>query len=618
MTLPLKRFHNVIAPVPAPKSWFDKEVLTLAEIKAHLGDHPSAAFVSYSVGCADYIAAPRLTDVDSRWSFVEVSERRGKKTVKVKVETLTLDPASEMVVFKRDGNRFVQLDVVEAEGGGLFDFVTDLGNMTASQASVGAEGLTNQAQGVVSPVLDKLDKLDTLLAQVGSVETKLAEANTKIDQVKTALSSASGADVNALREERKQLLKQVKTYTDQIRELRASIAKIRSVAKTLTHDVVAWAQGTALAQNRGWSAFVSALPLDACKIPSNPREGVAALNNCRGHLNHLPSREVGIAGMSERQGKHCKNVNSKNLKAKAVCTARVRAENLTLLLQKESKSINGWRLFAPLQLNSDSEAGEREAVSLGREEGVRRGDVFYAVRVGPDGREEKLGHTKVQSVGPGGMLGLTQPSGLAWRTGSAEVGTKMMEHPRIGVSIEAGFKSSVATSTNLDASTLLGLSAVVGYDLTPYLDIFHELWVRTTFDILLSGGEITPTGSLAGAPVDTRLLTFGFFLGPEAKWYLTRRLEVFTQVGLGLMAVSASNTSDSEDSASGSAFSILLGAGFDLVLTADWFLRTGLAYRINTSAITLSNEDNTANSFEGRSAGPFSGLNLSFGLGFIF
>ncbi len=341
--------------------------------------------------------------------------------------------------------------------------------------------------------------------------------------------------------------------------------------------------------------------------------------------------------MSERSTPICKEVDGQKMETVAPCEARVRAENIALLVQNRSQEIDGWRLFAPLRYALEADEDDPQpAIELGAEEGVRRGAVFRAVE-DVEGRREHVGFARVIHSGPGGATGAADPSVLAWRGGDAPPGARMEEHPQIGVALSVGGAVSAGLDTSSDPfveglSTLGGLGLDVGYNLSPYVDWGRsELWLRTNFD--LGFGSVSDAGAQSNVgQIDTLdWFMLNALAGPELKYYLFSRVDIFGSVLAGISAASASTPDnqitregeddEEDDSGGGATASVRLSGGFDLLLHPDWQLRLAVGYRANLSEITLEPPDDIESgqsAFDGQKVGTLSGVDAKAALTYIF
>ena len=136
---PLDRFHNVITTVEAKPGWATAERVSLDELRLHIdaaavpppkdGDASTDAadakrekeFVRYSLGCADFIALPDLTDHKAEWEEREVKTKKGTK----KVRTLNLKLEGSMGIFRREGDAYVKVETVSASVPSFVDIATD-------------------------------------------------------------------------------------------------------------------------------------------------------------------------------------------------------------------------------------------------------------------------------------------------------------------------------------------------------------------------------------------------------------------------------------------------------------------------------------------------------------
>jgi hypothetical protein len=116
----LERFHNVLSSFPAKKGWEERESLTLAEVRVFLRDTPEQPegtadyesrverekrFISYSVGCADYIAIPTITSHETKWETSKLTPPDAATPPKF----LSFAMNGSLGIFRRKGDRFERI-----------------------------------------------------------------------------------------------------------------------------------------------------------------------------------------------------------------------------------------------------------------------------------------------------------------------------------------------------------------------------------------------------------------------------------------------------------------------------------------------------------------------------
>jgi hypothetical protein len=644
MTFPLKRFYNIITPTPTPTGLASQSSFLFTEIQDALGGQPYGEFVAYSVACADYIAMPTLTSFDAKWSMTEKTKIVDGEEVTYTVEALSVRPSVELTIFKRQDDEFVLVERVSESGGGLFDAVTDLGAGTLASAKKGNEKAGNFLQSNVDRYKSKLRRYQRKL---DNAQEDIESYQRQVDRYRSLVAVATSADLPKL-EVQLHRFEKLKSEAEQIIK---DIEEKMDLLVDLVEDPTGVADSLARSQNSGWSGLVSGMPADAECETEPPREAHRGILQCTDAPFWLPARALGVAGLSERAGEYCDDVDENDRRASAVCEVRVRAENITLLVQKSARSIPGWKLYAPLQMElEDHSFGEdaeepKPAISLGDNEGVRRGDIFVAV-VEVDGKSQSLGFARVIRTGPGGKLGEMVPTTMVWRAGGADEGVRMEEHPQIGVSITPRLGTSVGISTNpgnflvKDLSTTSNFALDVGYSLTPYVDIsWGELWLRTHLGLLSVTGEIdSEISDLFGDYTFENLSIFmiNTYAGPELKLYLASRLDLFfglaggvSYLVMGDLDSTIENEDGEEEADLGSAlqYGLLADAGLDLLLHPDWSLRATVGYRYifgdfvvdseTEGSIWAIGEDNDFTA-SWNNVGDLSGVNATVGVTYIF
>ena len=149
----IARFHNVLGSFPGKKGWEKREWLSLLEVRAYLDDPRSEdsaddtariarerPFVSYSLGCADYVVIPSITSHETTWD----AKNAGGPTFK-------LDAV--LGIFRRQGGSFRRIALLSA---GVPSFATRAHRAASPNAAppAPAEVAPHALPGYVSAVPD--------------------------------------------------------------------------------------------------------------------------------------------------------------------------------------------------------------------------------------------------------------------------------------------------------------------------------------------------------------------------------------------------------------------------------------------------------------------------------
>ncbi len=338
--------------------------------------------------------------------------------------------------------------------------------------------------------------------------------------------------------------------------------------------------------------YVSAVPDLTCLAGKVGREGVKALLSCAGE----GTAEQALGGIDERLGPVCRKAASASDEDRddlmVQCEVRARAFQLSRAFQKEARSVDGWRLFAPLASKQDS-----PAISLGHDEGLKVGYAFQAL----DPQGERLAFYKVTDVGAGGEKGESDPSSLSLRAGDAPVGARLDEYPQLGLVITpfgtAGFVGLNSAPTVLQVggqtvqytlpSFVVGGGADFGWELSGLLG-WTETYARVSGAFMAGSGAGTQ-GTFV--PIDLwfekgfylgKLLTFETALGPT--------LQI---VNLTVVTPSPGSTALPKDlHLSATQYGAAARAGLDLYLGPDWGARAEIFARVPLTAASYSEKDN--------------------------
>lgn len=621
----------------APAAWYEVEILPLKKVSKYLGKRSPRAkkFMAYSVQCADFIALPRITEYTATWTLSESTKMVKGKKVTVSTPSLSIVSSLELAVFKRTELGFEKVATVLESGGGLFDSITDLGASTMEAAEKGNEMLAGKLQSGVDKMRNSVAAAEEKLKEL---EATKAEFENKVNGL---VSQAEGYEKKLKRtknrKKRKAYTLKLEGLNGHLEEARAQIAEVDAQMQAVVDfikDPMSGADQMARKKNAGWADLATGIPGNKCSV-GKPVDGRAGLKGvCEETRPSLPKRELGVAGMSERSGKYCRKIDPSNIHLVGLCEARVRAENLTLVVQKSAKKLEGWQLFAPLEETEE----DGPLVSVGEEEGVRAGDIYVAKVQNEDGSWSSSGFARVVKAGPGGGQG--DGSALTWRAGGAESGVRMEEHPQIGVSLgilpaASGLLETSDSPLVLKMEGWVGSSIEVGYNLTPYMNFgWGEFWLRTHTDLYHAGG--TFEAGVLGA--EESRIDWGFihlYAGPELKIYLFPYVDLFASLAGGTTMVLGfsdaklkdENDKDIQDMAFGIGYGAIGDAGIDIVFHPDWSLRIGGQYRYNFGDIEVEGpklEDifEGTSAFEGskekKNLGTLSGVNAMMGLNYIF
>jgi hypothetical protein len=284
-----------------------------------------------------------------------------------------------------------------------------------------------------------------------------------------------------------------------------------------------------------------------------------------------------LAESSIRASAYCSGVDdavargSAAMLAVARCTAAREAESLVRLLQRNAKRFRPWTEYARL-VGSDR-------IRLGREDGVKRGDVYIAESDGSNGDGRSLGFARVVQLGPGGRAGDGAPSRLKFKSGEAPAGTRMSEYALMGVRF--GVRPGVLVlAAKGDLQTTLGYGGELsaGYDLTRHLPLLDEIWARVNL------GYFKGVQNEGFLDVDLGLEAMSIVGGGVASLF-----------GVGFSGLVAGSTfrepvSATEVSLSGGNLGAFARAGIEYSFGPDWSAELAAEARAGFSSATLKSE----------------------------
>ncbi len=206
-------------------------------------------------------------------------------------------------------------------------------------------------------------------------------------------------------------------------------------------------------------------------------------------------------------------------------------------------------------------------------------------------------------LGPGGEDGPRRPSRVKFKTGDADVGSRMTEYPLMGVHVGAhpAFMYVVANG-DLQSNVGYGGIASISYDASSYIPLLDEFWARA--DIGYLGG----TSGEGFVPID---------LGAQAGDYLSSGLTL--NVGLGFSALIVSKEMKTalgqEENFSGASSGVFARGSISHAFSPDWDVALGLEARSGFSNATLKNDKYPGVSVN---AGPMTGALAMLSAGHTF
>ncbi len=337
--------------------------------------------------------------------------------------------------------------------------------------------------------------------------------------------------------------------------------------------------------------YVSAVPDPACLAGKVGAEGVAGLASCG--LKGEGTVEQALGSLDERLGSVCKKARSEKTPENerpaltVQCEVRVRAFQLARSLQKESRKVDGWKLFGVL-----ADANSAPSVALGRDEGVKVGYAFEVLNA----NHERVAFFKATQIGPGGGAGEKERSRLAARSGEAPEGARLDEYPQMGLVFTPSASFGLLTynygTTRIGGasggnvslpSTVFGGGATVGYDLSSLLE-WSETYARVGGGIFAGSGDHT---SVMLIPID---------LWFEKGVYMARRLMLVTAIGptvqMSSVKLRAAAPIIPEDlHLSTTMYGPAARLGLDVLLHPDWSLRLEGIARIPLNSASYSEAD---------------------------
>ena len=600
---PMSRFYNVPATTPSPESLRGRHYIS-AEDMVRAADND--VFAAYSLACTDWVAMPRVVGKEAIWRKVTRQKLIRRQTIEYPAWNLELVLRLEMDVYHRDSAQgFTLVDTVEGSNGGLLGVAFGLA-ASAKQGGGSAHSALSQRPDPKCPIpsFSELGDVVQHMAQCmqaslsihASIGTALEHADWRPEDKDLPIRTEENADGSAVS------IDLEKTYAWGRTLERASSGRDPSA----TARLAAWSgeqvsAGAAVAIQAA-KQVVSVCSDASDQVSRNVRRlqalarpgvelglGFAA---CAGIPLEVDLGEAMAPGASQLNSTYCDIDDAvargeASLIDVAVCQSRVAMERATLSLQKSAKRIDGWRLGGVVR--EVVGAKERHCRLDLERVGGERGTVYEVVRRGAHGRET-FAHGRV-------VHGSGKSFEFKWRSDAAPDGTRVEEHPQIGVLLSVRPGLSIFTSTGTMQSSL-GYGAMLegGYDASRFVDFADEVWSRIRVAYLRGAGSES---------------FLAIELTPDAVFYVTGALAVYVTSGL---SYARAMSGDGSVSISGGNFGFVAGGGFDLAINADWSSRLGATYRQGLGRVLLSGSSGLAYA----DAGMLSGLMVSAALGYTF
>jgi hypothetical protein len=323
------------------------------------------------------------------------------------------------------------------------------------------------------------------------------------------------------------------------------------------------AGGTGEPHSIPFHEYASTWPDANCSI-GEPRDGQAGgIASCQGLEPKLSAElEPGAtsalcAGVDDAVGASMEKI--------AGCELQNAMGRAVRVLQLHAKQ-DPWGMFTSL--------GPNLGISLGQREGAKRGDYYVAAsRTG----QGSSGFARIVELGPGGEDGSRQPSRLKFKTGDADVGSKMTEFPLMGVHVGA-HPAFMYVFAKGDLESNLGYGGIVSlsYDASSHIPLFDEFWAR------VDAGYLAGKAEEAFLPID---------VGLQAGNYVSSGLTL--DIGLGFSALIASKKPKNvvtDESLNGASSGVYARGSLSHAFSPDWDVAFGLEARSGFSSTTLKND----------------------------
>jgi hypothetical protein len=446
-----------------------------------------------------------------------------------------------------------------------------------------------------TPPADKGTKL-TRAKDAKPQDLKAPTKDGKPTNTKDAKATADAAAAEAPKEEEKPVLSDeeravLKALADSDPN---AVARLAAAAVGAKHPAIVNLAASAKGTFEACKQPITAVTKISEKLRDISQKGPAALGmpvllglaSCVGIDLDVDLSTASPPGTDELDGKFCSQVDADvsrgpaAMRDVATCSGRVAIERTTLLVQKHVKEVDGIRLHGVL-VPSKSIGGNLFGLALGRAEGVQRGDAYVAVRQSPGGEKQWLGFGRIQQVGPGGDTGDAEPSDFKFRSGEADLGTRMEEHPQVGVPLSfEPLVSYYLINGGLDTTLAFGGAVEGGYNASKFVPVADEVWGRACLSFALGS---------------KREMFATMELGPDVVHYLGAGLAARAGTGVAIQFASKSVEvmPGTSESLTGSNLAAYLNGALEYAFSPDWGMRLTAGYRQGLGAAKLENKAKT-------------------------
>ena len=581
-TFPMDRFFTVNALVDSPAVLRGKTFVADADmIRAATTD----TYAAYSIACADWIGMPRVTNKKATWAPVKRQRMVNGKSVDYMAWDLRIVWDLETAVYKHEKDGWKLFTTVEGTNGGLFGVALTMAALAPQKGNMPPDQLISKrpAPSCSVPLVPALSKFAEGASECENTAGELrANAMALVGGKSDGEPKSAGTEASAVATAEQVALDAAQGKTTAALATAATATTGETGAAAV--KVAATAEGAVRACKKPIEAIAEAK--DQLRALSHADPGSLALNAtvglaaCAGVDFTADLSTATAPGTAQLRSTFCKDVKddvslgATAMEAVARCSGRIAVEAATLDLQKHVKEIEGFRIFAKLQALADHPERELYGIAEGQDEGVHRGDVYVAFVKAADGSNERVGYGRIQSVGPGGPHGEDTPSHFKFRTGDAAPGTRMEEHPQVGVPLAVRPQVDYFVSRG-DMKTSLAFGAALegGYNASQFVPIGDEVWGKAFI------GYAHGSGNEGFITIE---------LVPEVVKYLGGGFAVYGTSGftavVAMKSIESGSTVNgqvvtSDKTVSGMNFGAEIGGGLDYSITPDWNARLSVAYR---------------------------------------
>jgi hypothetical protein len=526
---------------------------------------------------------PRVTEKSATWKPVKKQRVVNGKSVDYMAWELSITWGLEADAYHHEKDGWHLVQTVSGSNGGLFGLALGLAAMAPQKGNTPDQLISKRpAPSCSVPLLPSLKKFTDGLSEC---ETKANEVRTSATALLSGEPGEKPAEETPSAEATGAAIGQAAADAadGETRKAVETVAASTGATGAAAVNAVATTEAAVAACKKPIEAIASAKD-ELRALSSNPTQAAfgaaVGLAACAGVEFTADLSTATAPGAAQLHSSFCENVQDDTsrgpaaMRDVAICQGRVGLEGATLMLQKNVKNIPGFRMMAKVRHLTEYPDGNVVGLSLGHDEGLKRGDLYVAFAKGPDGATERVGYGRILLVGPGGREGDDKPSHFKPRTGSAPDGARVEEHPQVGVPLALRPQVDFFVSRgDLKSTIAVGGALEGGYNATDFVPIGDEVWGKAYVGYA-QGTDKEGFVTIELVPEILHYLGGGFAVYGTSGFTMVIAMK---QISQGATVNGKTVTKDM--SLAGLNMGAEIGGGLDYSIAPDWNARISATYR---------------------------------------